>query len=399
MAEQIYRPQARRSFLALGVGLAVLSLSACQLVPKAGPQRPPEPTGPETEAPETGPDRTEGLPQDLDRHRIAVLVPLTGANAGVGQSIANAANLALLDSGGDRIRITVYDTAKGVDTAANAALADGNRLFLGPLLSEDVRAAAPIAARSGVPVIAFSNDASVAGGGTYLMGFTPAQSISRVVRYARTQGVERFAALTPEGVYGRRAGQAMIDAVNRGGGRLIGMQSFDRGIPGLRSAIVKLNTQGTWDAIVIADSGRTAVTAAPTLRNGPSSGARILGTELWSTETGLGKTPGLRGAWYAAPSDTMFDQLRTRYRARYGGNPYRLASLGYDAVLLTVRVGKTWRFGRPFPEGELRDRIGFTGIDGAFRFGASGIAERALEVREVTAAGTKVVSPAAREFD
>ena len=399
MAEQIYRPQARRSFLALGAGLVVLSLSACQLVPKAGPQRPPEPTSPETEAPETGPDRTEGLPQDLDRHRIAVLVPLTGANAGVGQSIANAANLALLDSGGDRIRITIYDTAKGVETAANAALADGNRLFLGPLLSEDVRAAAPIAARSGVPVIAFSNDASVAGGGTYLMGFTPAQSISRVVRYARSQGVERFAALTPEGVYGRRAGQAMIDAVNRGGGRLIGMQSFDRGIPGLRSAIVKLNTQGTWDAIVIADSGRTAVTAAPTLRNGPSSSARILGTELWSTETGLGKTPGLRGAWYAAPSDTMFDQLRTRYRARYGGNPYRLASLGYDAVLLTVRVGKTWRFGRPFPEGELRDRIGFTGIDGAFRFGASGIAERALEVREVTAAGTKVVSPAAREFD
>ncbi|QAY75354.1 penicillin-binding protein activator [Sphingosinicella sp. BN140058] len=399
MAEQTYRPQARRSFIALGASLIVLSLSACQLVPSAGPRRPPEPTRPETEEPELGPDTTTGLPQDADRHRIAVLVPLTGGNAGVGQSIANAANLALLDSGGDRIRITVYDTAKGAETAANQAVADGNRLFLGPLLAEDVRAAAPIASRARIPVVAFSNDASVAGAGTYLMGFTPAQSISRVVRYARSEGVERFAALTPAGVYGRRAGQAMIDAVNRGGGRLVGMQSFDRGIPGLRSAIVKLNTQGTWDAIVIADSGRTAITAAPTLRNGPSGSARILGTELWSTETDLGKTPGLRGAWYAAPSDAMFEQLRTRYRARYGANPYRLASLGYDAVLLAVRVGKTWRFGRPFPEGELRDRVGFTGIDGAFRFGAGGVAERALEVREVTATGTKVVSPAAREFD
>lgn len=399
MAEQTYRRQARRSFIALGASLIVLSLSACQLVPSAGPRRPPEPPRPETEEPETGPDTTAGLPQDADRHRIAVLVPLTGGNAGVGQSIANAANLALLDSGGDRIRITVYDTAKGAETAAGQAVADGNRLFLGPLLAEDVRAAAPIAARARIPVVAFSNDASVAGAGTYLMGFTPAQSISRVVRYARGEGVERFAALTPAGVYGRRAGQAMIDAVNRGGGRLVGMQSFDRGIPGLRSAIVKLNTQGTWDAIVIADSGRTAITAAPTLRNGPSGSARILGTELWSTETDLGRTPGLRGAWYAAPSDTMFEQLRTRYRARYGANPYRLASLGYDAVLLAVRVGKTWRFGRPFPEGELRDRLGFTGIDGAFRFGASGVAERALEVREVTATGTKVVSPAAREFD
>jgi hypothetical protein len=52
------------------------------------------------------------LPPEETRNRVAVLVPLSGANAGVGTSIANAANLALLDSGGDRIRITVYDTAK-----------------------------------------------------------------------------------------------------------------------------------------------------------------------------------------------------------------------------------------------------------------------------------------------
>ncbi len=65
----------------------------------------------------------------------------------------------------------------------------------------------------------------------------------------------------------------------------------------------------------------------------------------------------------------MFNQLRTRYRARYGANPYRLASLGYDAVLLTVRIAKNWRLGRPFPERELRDPAGFAGVDGAFRFG------------------------------
>jgi ABC-type branched-subunit amino acid transport system substrate-binding protein len=399
MAEQSMGPQARRAFLGLGASaLLALSLSACQLVPSPSPQGPPEPVRPEPEKPPE-PETTPGLPDAEQRHRVAVLVPLTGANSGVGQSIANAANLALLDSGGDRIRITVYDTAKGAQAAANQALADGNRLFLGPLLAEDVRAVAPIAGRADVPVVAFSNDASVAGDGVYLMGFTPAQSISRVVRYARTQGLERFAGLTPEGVYGRRAGQAMIDAVNRGGGRLIGMQVFDRGVAGLRSAIVKLNAQGSWDAVLIADSGRIAAEAAPALRNGPSATARIMGTELWSTEPDLGRTAGLRGAWYASPSDTMFNQLRTRYRARYGSNPYRLASLGYDAVLLAVRVGNGWRFGRPFPEGELRDRTGFTGVDGAFRFGASGVAERALEVREVTASGVNVVSPAAREFD
>jgi hypothetical protein len=230
------------------------------------------------------------------------------------------------------------------------------------------------------------------------MGFTPGQSIARVVAFARTRGAERFAALVPDGVYGRRASQAMIDAVQRSDGRLVGMQSFDRGTAGLRAAVSRLNAQGAYDAVLIGDSGRMGASLAPLLRPG-APGARILGTELWATDADLGRTAALRGAWYASPSDTMFNQLRTRYRTRYGASPYRLASLGYDGVLLAVRIAKDWRLGRVFPEGELRDRGGFAGVDGAFRFAANGIAERSLEVREVTASGTIIVSPAPREFD
>jgi hypothetical protein len=79
--------------------------------------------------------------------------------------------------------------------------------------------------------------------------------------------------------------------------------------------------------------------------------------------------------------------------------PYRLATLGYDAVLLVVRVAADWPIGRPFPGRALRDPGGFAGVDGAFRFGRDGIAERALEVREVNATGTTVVSPAPRGFN
>jgi hypothetical protein len=46
----------------------------------------------------------------------------------------------------------------------------------------------------------------------------------------------------------------------------------------------------------------------------------------------------------------------------------------------------------------LTARDGFAGVDGAFRFGSDGVVERALEVRQVTAAGTAVVSPAAASF-
>jgi ABC-type branched-subunit amino acid transport system substrate-binding protein len=400
MAEQSPRSQARRHILGLGAAAVLaMALSGCQLIPKQRPERVPEPQLPEAQ-PEPEEPRGPQLPPEETRNRVAVLVPTSGANAGVGQSIANAANLALLDAGGERIRITVYDTARGgAAAAANQALADGNGLFLGPLLADDVRAVAPVARRAGVPVISFSNDTSVAGNGVYLMGFTPAQSIARVVGYARGQRLERFGAVTPDGVYGRRAAQGMIDSVGHSGGTLVAMQGYDPGPASLRTAIGRLHGLGTYDAVLIADGGRIAAAAAPLLKTGTSAGIRLLGTELWATEASLGRTPALRGAWYASVGDSMFNQLRSRYRARYGANPYRLASLGYDSVLLTVRIAKNWRLGRPFPERELRDPVGFAGVDGPFRFTSNGIAERSLEVREVTAAGTIVVSPAPRSFD
>ena len=329
---------------------------------------------------------------------MAVLVPLTGENGGVGQSIANAANLALQDSGGERIRISVYDTARGATAAANQALADGNRLFLGPLLAEDVKAVAPVAKGAGVPVVAFSNDASIAGDGVFLMGFTPSQSIERVVGHARSQGLERFAGLIPAGLYGQRASQALIRSVEQAGGRMVAMQTYDRSPGGLRAAMGRLNAQSGYDAVLIADNSRIAATAAPIVRSGPSAQARILGTELWNSEANLAAQSALRGAWFAGVPETMFSQLRGRYRTRYGTAPYRLASLGYDAVLMTVRIAAQWPFDRPFPADKLRDPEGFMGVDGAFRFGRDGIAERALAVQEIGAGGLATVSPAPQGF-
>jgi hypothetical protein len=72
--------------------------------------------------------------------------------------------------------------------------------------------------------------------------------------------------------------------------------------------------------------------------------------------------------------------------------------LGYDAVLLTVRIARDWRPGDAFPESRLTERDGFAGLDGAFRFGRDGVAERALEVQEIRGGTTVTVSPAPANF-
>ncbi len=380
------------------VAAALSALAACSTVVPRGPVEPVDKPPVITAQPlPDGPVRP-GIPQDTVRHRVALLVPLSGPNAGVGTSIANATQLALLDLNNSQVRITSYDTNGGAANAAQRALADGNRLILGPLLAEDVRAVAPVARNAGVPLIAFSNDVSLAGRGTFVMGFAPQQAIARVVTYARGTGVESFAGLIPRGLYGERASTAFLRAVESANGQVVSMQTYDRSAASLQAAVTQLAGSSPYQAILIADGGATASSAAPLIRRSGGANARILGTELWNSESSIASRTGLNGAWFASVSDGLYRQYAAKYRARFGAAPYRLSSLGYDSVLLTVRIARDWRVGTAFPADRLDDRGGFSGIDGAFRFGRDGVAERALEVREIRAGTTVTVSPAASGF-
>ena len=249
-----------------------------------------------------------------------------------------------------------------------------------------------------MPVITFSNDVSVAGGGTFLLGYAPQQSIGRVVAYAAGRGIREFGGLVPNGLYGERASTALLRAVEANGGQVVSLQSYDRQPGALTAAINRLAKAGPLQAILIADSGGVSATAVPIIRRNAAGSAQILGTDQWNTETSVAAAPALQGAWFASVSDGLYRQYATRYRSRFGKAPYRLSSLGYDSVLLTVRIMRDWPLGTPFPIDRLTDRGGFAGIDGAFRFGADGVAERALEVQEIKGGTTVTVSAAPAGF-
>lgn len=382
-----------RAFQRTIVILGALALAGCQtLVPRTQvPSTPPPKNG-------AGPEVQQGLPVDHERHRIALLVPLTGPNAGVGQSIANATTMALLDTKTDRIRVTTYDTGKGAAQAAKRALAEGNKLILGPLTAANARAVAPIAQAAKVPVISYSNDVSVAGNGVYLLGYMPSQSIKRIVDYAHAQGLSHFAALVPRGLYGERAGSAFLADVRAAGGTVVGLEVFDRNAASVTAAVKRLSTQSSYDALLIADVARIAMRGATLARANGGQSARLLGTELWNAEAGLPAVGPLKDAWFASVPDGLYQRLATKYRAAYGKAPYRIASLGYDSVLLTVRIAGNWKPDTAFPTKRLSDSGGFAGIDGAFRFDSNGVAQRALEVQEVAPDGLKVISPAPTGF-
>lgn len=376
----------RRKLLALG---AVVLLAGCKVIPDSGQPAP-------LPRPDDGP--TDALPDDEGRHRIALLVPTSGSNAAVGESIANATTMALLDTNASNLRITTYDTATGADSAAARAIADGNKLVLGPLLGSDVAAVISQARRGDVPLIAYSNDTSVAQPDVFVMGHIPDQSIARTVGYAAGQGHRRFAALVPNGEYGDRVMAAFRDAVGANGGGVVSLQRYDRGNTSIVSAAQRLVATGPFDAVLIAESVRLSQMAAAEIRKTVPD-AQILGPELWSGESGVASNAALRGAIFSAVSDSRFGRFADSYRSRFGGQPHRIATLGYDSVLLTLRIARDWRPGRDFPTSQVADPGGFVGIDGPFRFLRNGVGQRAMEVRQIGNGSVAVVDPAPAQFD
>lgn len=376
----------------LALAGAAMLAAGCQVIPKTD-----VPTAPPPPAPTPEPSAT-ALPTDSGRHRIALLVPMSGDTAAVGQAIANATTMALLDTNASNLRITTYDTSADVSAAARQAIADGNRLILGPLMADAVPAVQSAARGAGVPVISFSNDTSIASPDVFVMGHNPEQSIRRSVEFARGRGADRFAALIPEGDYGQRSAYALENALRDFGGALVDRETYARGNTSIVSAAQRLRAAGGYDTVVIADSARLGIEAADELQRGASSRTRIIGTELWSGESVLARAGSMEGALFAAVSDQRYKRFADSYETRFGAKPYRVATLGYDAVLLTLRIARDWKTGTPFPKNELYDRGGFLGVDGPFRFARTGVTERALEVREVRGGEVIAVDPAPTDF-
>ena len=331
-------------------------------------------------------------------HRVALLLPVTGPDADVGQSIANATALALADTKVTNIRMVTYDTGLGVAAATQRAIADGNKVILGPLRGDNAVEVAEIARPSGVPIISFSNDVGVAGQNVFLLGHLPNQSIERVVLYAKSQGINRFAAVVSSNVYGQRAQSNITTAVRAADGILLGIQESNGTAASADAAARRLAQMGPIDAILVADSGRAAMAIVPALRRSGLRTAKILGTDLWNIDGTLAGSSPMYGAWFASVSDTLYTQYATKYRARFGKAPLRLSSLGYDSVLLVARVARDWRPGTRFPIGQLTDPQGFIGVDGAFRFNPNGMTDRMLEVQEIQAGKFVTVSAAPSQF-
>ena len=336
--------------------------------------------------------------------RVGLVLPLSAqGNAGVAaQSMKNAAEMALAEFKSPNIQLLVKDdggTPQGAQNGAQQAISEGAEIIIGPLFAQSVSAVGQVARARNIPVIAFSTDASVAGRGIYLLSFLPETDVRRIVDFAISRGKRSFAAMLPDNAYGTVVEAAFQQEVSRRGGRVLALEKYPLDANRMADVARRVaQAANQVDSIFIPDGADAVPQVVQALA---ASGVnlkrdQLLGTGLWD-DPRIFSTAALDGGLYAAPESTGFRNFSGRYRARFGQDPVRTATLAYDAVALVAALVKTQGPQR-FSEQVLTNPSGFAGIDGVFRFRPDGPNERGLAVMRVTPSGGQVVSPAPRSF-
>lgn len=423
------RPPSPRKFRApsprLGIVLASLLLAAACAT---APTRPPVsigsgqprvdpvtggPAGPEGDgASAEGPGDVArgdgGLTPDFmrgkDVKRAGVLLPFSHPNAQVraeAEAMLAGIELALFENGGTDFLILPKDTAGRASTAearADEALKEGADIILGPLFGTEVSPVRDAALRKSVPVIAFSNDRTVAGGGSYLASVMPEEEVVRIMGYAASRATRTFAFLGPDTAYGRQVETAMRAEAARNGWTLLGSGFYDpaRSASGEVARIAGLiKAESSQVGLVIAERGTKLLSIAPLLVvNGVDPGnTRFLGTSIWDDST-IWREPALAGAWFSAVDPANLGSFRDTYKRIYGRTPTDLAAAAYDAASLAITLAA----GNNMKHAGVTDPDGFMGVNGLFRFRLNGTSERGLAVKQISGSGASVVEAGVRRF-
>jgi branched-chain amino acid transport system substrate-binding protein len=375
---------------------------------------------------------------NLGSVRVALLVPLSGPASNIGESMLNAAQMALFQFADERFELLPHDTGgtpEGAYKAAQLAIGDGAKLILGPLLAGSVEAIRPIAQAANVPIVAFSSDKTVAGLGAYVMGFLPSAETERVTRYAIGRGLTRFGLLAPDNAYGVTVLQAMQETALASGVEITKARFYDplgedftdvvreisdfemrqrelrRQIAELQGRddelskktlerLEQLQTAGDlpFDALMVADGGRRLQQIAALLPffDVDPAVVQVLGTGQMD-QPGLGNEPALLGAWFAAPNPNARTEFIDEYQSIFGKTPHRLATLSYDATALATVLG-SGQGGPDFTAAALASPNGYWGRDGIFRLMPDGTTDRGLAVLEVGRRDMRVIDAAPETF-
>lgn len=305
--------------------------------------------------------------------RAAVLVPLSGQAAGLGQSLRAAASLGGTGVGATS-EVEILDSGASPESAARAAQAAvkaGAQVIVGPLFRDQTPAVVKAAGR--IPVVTLSNDTDLARQGAWVFGLTPEHSAQAILGFAAGKQKRRIVVVVPEGPFGARA-----IAASQSLAKPLALQVspvVQTGTGGLRDQVRRAAGGTMPDAVYLPAGGKSLARNADALRD---TGVQVIGSAQW-LGTDVGRMSALRGAWFAAPDPLRFEPFARALEDQTEAQAGILTGLAFDAAEMVRLLG---RAGQQSPKGLAREE-GFDGVLGPFRFARSRISQRGLGVLSV----------------
>jgi ABC-type branched-subunit amino acid transport system substrate-binding protein len=339
---------------------------------------------------------------------------------------------------GARAQVLIRDSAGRPEQAARAVreLADaGVVAIVGPILRGESEAAAEAAEAAGVPLLVLTAHEEVMAGrqSVFRVRTRPAEEVEALADHAiREVGAQRFAILYPRDAYGRGLRQLFWEAVERRGGEVVAVASYDpdatdfggpirrllgfelltdeekaalkarealldraRRLPPDQAAPLRAQAKamtgpgGTplppivdFDALFLPESHENVVLIAPQLAFHEAVGVTLLGPSGWYAadlvQIGREHVEGARFTAQFFP-DSEYPVVRdftARYDRAYAARPDVFAAQAYDAaslVLVQLARGRSTR--EEVREG-LHGVAGHLGVTGVLTMRADGSARK-----------------------
>lgn len=161
---------------------------------------------------------------------VALLLPLSGRASGAAVSIRDGFMTAYYMTPAERRpRVRIYDTGEsGVAEVILRAVQDGAQLIVGPLLRDEVMAAADLAiARPPMLALNFLPADRAAPPAFYQFALSPEDEARQVARRLLSDGLRQGVALVPRGDWGTRVLTAFRQELEAAGGTLLDEAMYD----------------------------------------------------------------------------------------------------------------------------------------------------------------------------
>ncbi len=350
-----------------------------------------------------------------EKLKIGVLLPLTGEFSYIGQSFLDTLQMVIYENKNIDSELIIKDTKANSSITKKVTKELVNEqvdVILGPFFSKSFKEAAQIAKHQNIPLISFSNDFKIRKKGTYIMGFEPEKQIKDVTNYTVKKNYKRYAALLPNNKYGKRALSVYRQVLNNNKILLSKVELYNSNNSELEKNIQNLvgldknpqiekdeesgenpieNFDPGFDVLLLVETGNTLreVVALLTYYGVDFSKVKLIGTGEWFVEN-IGAEPGLLGAWFVAPNPKLWNNFKKKFNKIYGYNPIRLSSLAHDSLTAIISIVRKNDNFYELNYDDFDNIIGFTGIDGDFKFLSNGTVDRKLSILEIKEKSFKI---------